>query len=350
MTIPDFSSLDLLLIKVSDTCNLHCSYCYQKDSLSKGYFTQWNELANAILSKKLPISQECIIKLTGGEPLCNMKNLQTGIKILYKKLVERNGYKIHFCLSTNGYFPNELNTLTSKKLIDSRYCWISWDGIHSSISRIPKSEFVKTPVSDAAVLKNLKKIKNKDLRVRIAITKENVSHIVDSVRWLYENRFKLCEYYFLYDYEDPSFFSNKEEFESIFRSLKEFQEKHYGVFTIMNFSSYPKQTTRIPCSHIGKMVYIDQYGDLYPCQMGSPDYPGYQNLPFSCLLGNIEQGLNKEKISTFLQNWETYMTVPKTCNQCQNMQCYHCPIYSFGKSFVNDSYCSIRSLEYQIGC
>lgn len=346
----EFSSIQHLLIKVSDQCNLKCSYCYEKDLLSHGYFTQWDTLASSILSRKIPLTKEATIKFTGGEPLLNLKNIRKGIETLYKALVVKNGYRIHFGVSTNGYFPDTFNILTGRKLIDSRYCWVSWDGLHSSISRIPKKEFNKTPVSDAIVLENLRKIKDKNLLVRIAITKENVSHIVDSVRWLYENRFKLCEYYFLYDYEDPSFFSNKEEFKSIFHSLKEFQEKHYGVFTITNFAPYPKQKARIPCSHIGKMVYIDQHGDLYPCQMGSPDYPGYQNLPFSCLLGNIESGLDKEKISTFLQNWKTYMTVPKTCNQCQNMQCYHCPIYSFGKSFVNDSYCSIRSLEYQIGC
>lgn len=345
-----FSSIQHLLIKVSDICNLHCSYCYEKDSLRNGCFKEWDELTESILTHKIPLTKEATIKFTGGEPLINTENLIKGIKTLYKALVVKNGYKIHFGVSTNGYFPEEFNNLTRRKLIDSRYCWVSWDGLHSTISRIPKKEFNKTPVSDYIVLENLKKIEDKNLLVRIAVTKDSKDHLLDSIKWLYENGFTKCEYYFLYDYSDVDFFQAKREFQDLFTSLVQFQSAHYGVFTITNIMQVFSLTKdeNVYCAHIGKMLYIDHKGYLYPCQMCSPDYPEYEKLCISCLLGTVGMGLNYRFVNAFIADWDHYIQLPNQCKSCGNLQCYQCPVVN--RSLKRERFlhiCNIRSMEWK---
>lgn len=336
-----FNSISNIVIKVSNSCNLRCSYCFESDKLKNNIFSDYKGLYSFILNK-LPMNKNLTIKFTGGEPLLKYENIKNAVKQL-SKIRRYKDIKLSFGISTNGYFPDELNYLIDRKLLDPEYCKISWDGLNSTSVRIPKSNY------NEDILSSIRKIHNKNVLIRIAIVKENIDRLSESIEWLFKNGFISCEYYYIFNY--PYYSDNlfRIKIYNEFKKIYELQKKYFGISRIENiytcimankFNRF--NNINILCSNIGNGIYIDGNGDIYPCQFFSEDTP-YMNKSFK--IGNIYDGFNYESINKFESVWKE-ITLPDECINCNNKQCFECPAVNLFRNKKRLMYeCKLREYE-----
>lgn len=337
-----FETIPNIVLKVSNTCNLECSYCFESDKLSKNLFTDYKSLYSFIMDK-IPLGKELVIKFTGGEPFLGNKNIKDAVKIL-SKIRRYKNLRLSFGVTTNAYYPDLLNYFTDRKLLDSNYCRISWDGIHSSDTRIPRDKENIYNTMD-----NMKKIHSKNILVRIALTKETIDYLPESVEWLFKNGFKHCEYYYIFNYPYYRHTLFRSKAYSIFKKLYDIQLKYLNtnrienIWTVLYANNYNKfNNIDILCSHIGNLIYIDGNGDIYPCQFFSEDTP-YMNQSFK--IGSVYSGFDKDSINKFKNVWEK-MSLPYECASCGNKQCFECPAVNLFKNKKRLMYeCKLRDYE-----
>jgi uncharacterized protein len=110
-TIP----IKTLIVHVTDTCNLDCGYCYERNGHAKPGKGQCisQETANRavdFLLARAGALTELVIVFFGGEPLLNFPVIEQTVTYA-RQQADRAGKRVDFALTTNG-------TLLSSKIID----------------------------------------------------------------------------------------------------------------------------------------------------------------------------------------------------------------------------------------
>ena len=93
------------MIKVSDKCNMCCDYCFQGEGVSKGVFSDIDDLKNFL--RDLPTGDTLDVKFIGGEPLIYSDSIKRMIKEL-RKLERTKDVHFRFGLTTNGLYFKSL--------------------------------------------------------------------------------------------------------------------------------------------------------------------------------------------------------------------------------------------------
>lgn len=307
---------------------MNCKYCFEKNSMNGKGFNDFKSLLYFL--KKLPLSQECNIKFIGGEPMIKYDTILDAIKILSK--IER--YKdthITFGMTTNGSFDKELLSLLDEKLVSPELIHLSWDGYGDK--------------NNIHILDTMLPYKDK-ITIRVPVSIDTVNSLYNTFYTLLSKGYTVLEYYYLNDYEyDNSLFPYL-----FSRQLKKIIELD-PIYTLVNLDSfylspYIKNIhDAIRCRHIGRQLYINEYGELYPCGMFSDAYKnctagGYK-------IGDIYNGFDRIILGEFIDD---FSSIP-SCS-CTNSQCFECPAVSYyntgnmQKKMMKT--CELKSIEYRL--
>lgn len=312
-----FEVINDITMRISNKCNLQCNYCFESKINLKPIDRDIKKILNFIVNK-IPTGETLNIHFTGGEPLLEYDTIVHYIKSL-KKIERYRDITILFGLTTNGTKVEELNKLLDRNLLYPSLVNVSWDGIESYKSRKYSPENMNELITN---------IHNKDVLIRIALTVESIFSLSDSVKFLYKNGFHNVEYYYIFDYPDYRRIIFRQEAYKQFLQLLAFQKEHYSNFSIWNIKNFCNKALNtddpyypVLCNHIGKAIYIDHAGDVYPCQFFSEDTP-YNHIEFK--IGTIDGGLDDEAIKKFDDVWKT-ISQPEDCKICPNQQCFECP-------------------------
>lgn len=329
-----FDTITDVVLKISDSCPLHCSYCYERDHLSKGYLKEEN--INDIINwlKTINLGSELRIKFTGGEPTVNIDGIKYAAKTIKRKIERDIDTKVRFGMTTNGYNIKGLNYLISKQLIDPSLLKISFDGIYTERYGLEPNK----------IESQLKSLYDKQATVRVALTEENIDHIYETFKRLISYGFKYLEYYYLFDYKKYRETLFRQSAYKQFLLLADLYNDNPNIH-ILNIDNINENNKSSLCSHLGYLIYIDSHGDLYPCQFFSPD-SAFQNKPFK--LGNIKSGFNKELVKEF-ETCINSINLTKDCIECKNNHCFECPAVAIYNNKPRLKYeCILKDYERKI--
>ena len=98
--IGEFSAFTIIL---TDRCNFHCSYCYQKKA------DRWLDIQTIMKALDFfwpRLTEECYINFYGGEPLLAFDQIKETVAYL-ERLNRPRKRKIHYSITTNGSLLTE---------------------------------------------------------------------------------------------------------------------------------------------------------------------------------------------------------------------------------------------------
>ncbi|MFT6633925.1 MAG: MoaA/NifB/PqqE/SkfB family radical SAM enzyme [Bacteriovoracaceae bacterium] len=170
----------VLRIRITNKCNLHCSFCYLSGNLNIGEenhleMEEWNKIIS-----KLPLWT--VVDITGAEPFL-AKNFKEILRLILKR-----GLKVS--ITTNGQFIDKefIEEIVSLKMY---YLMISIDGMkeyHNSIRGSDKSfqkiEDFLTVLADAKIKANSK---YPMVCIKSTITDDNIEELVQLNNYIFEN-------------------------------------------------------------------------------------------------------------------------------------------------------------------
>lgn len=323
-----FETIDRIVVKMSDMCNLNCEYCFEKGKMGHGRFSDWPGLRSFI--KTIKTNQWLIVKFIGGEPLLFAQDIQDAVTELRK--VERvKDVDMLFGTTTNGTIITPLEFLLDQGYLNEGFVNISWDGVHADQK------------NSLDILDHMRNIST-DIIIRISLDPKTIDDLSYNMKILEEYGFKFKEYYLLdgVDYSDPDFLNSFRYQLSIIKNnnITTLNEESIHIIKDLGYDNGHV------CGHIGNILYIDAEGNIYPCGMLSPD--GLMK-DYRFCIGSIYTGLNKERCDWFES---IYDSPHQECDTCENKHCWQCSAYCFykNKSFscgIN-RFCELKSIEREI--
>lgn len=164
----EFSKFTIIL---TDRCNFHCSYCYQKKA------NRWLDIST--VTKALDfiyphLTKECTINFYGGEPLLAFDRIKETIAHL-ERLNRRRTRKIQYSLSTNGSLLSE----EILRFLDEHafFLLLSFDGWAQNVSR-KKGSFDLI----VSLIPEILKRRRISLETNSVFTAETIGHLSKSIQ------------------------------------------------------------------------------------------------------------------------------------------------------------------------
>lgn len=334
----DTGILDMLVINVTNKCNLRCSYCYAH----YGKFNQDNEndrnidaeiidnLFNFI--QKNHISRVKRVMFFGGEPLIAYKE----IKKICDKFAELYNSQILEEIPRYGLVTNltqcnqEIIDLVIKNKID----------ITASIDGSAEIHNQQRSNSYNQVEKNYKLLKDNIVAIEATYT---INHVKSGISMV-ELRKKLSEKFSIStNYIDVVPVSGCKELEVDFNEYKDMlNDQEFNTEDGFIFSAFDKEKqSDLFCNAGCNRICISINGDIYPCQM-------YVNYPIA-KLGNLNEW-NKKSYEAVLHNLPSRERNNYKCNVCWARKfCKLCPAQALKDlNIISDLKCKNRLNRYDV--
>jgi uncharacterized protein len=336
-----FLGTSMVVLNVSNICNLNCIYCHVKE-VKDTKTRMSSEVGRKAIDRvfELPEKNRLVV-FHGREPSTNFP--------LIKDLVEycKEKGKIEFCVQSNGtLFDKEQLKYFEKEKIG---IGISLDGLekHQSINRPSKNH----ESSYQKIINNLNEIKKiqKGLSIITVVSKYNVSDLEEITRDLEEKVVSSVSFSPMYPNKDsysecPDQTELSEKMRGIFNNYLERTIKDENPIRILNLRDVTRIFFRnnftsncVKCSgnNIHPLMAIDVNGDIYPCDFfwGRKKYK----------VGNIFQDSLIESLNS-RKNFRITRTTKKIeeCSSCdwERFCGAGCPGSSVleGKGIANKSY------------
>ena len=369
---------------MTNDCNLACPYCYVDKSTTYMTFEIGKKVIEYCHQNLLKIKEKYKdiekkvantdqlkngINFFGGEPLLNF--------IVLKQMVEyaeeKYPHQWNWAITTNGtLLTEEICAFFHQYKFD--VC-LSWDGKKEDQDKQRPFRYNQNISSYDILMQKipilLKYRPYKNLMIRATVTKDNVSHF-------YEN-YKLFENYgFLSFAFDLEYFTNwteellnilKLELDKVYRDraliymqnkkpsinfvlstllLKEYIKGQLEI--LLDLPIYIEKTPSVytHCGYGLEAVVVNGKGNLYPCH----EEPDFKDNRYSNLIGNIDTGINFEKLEQLRENIklvEQKFLDNRTCYKDCIIKQYHlkcayttCPANLLQRQEVTTYNCNIK--------
>lgn len=202
------------VIHLTENCNLRCRYCYEDHYYSKSNRDISFEDIMCLIDREAENNTgNCFITFYGGEPLLKKDLIYKTVQ--YAKGKHTNT-KFDFSMTTNGTLLDEAFVQYMK---DNSFLGISYsiDGTESThdanrIFQNGNGSYSCVKENAITLLKHFK-----DVVAAMVVTKNNVSHLSENIKHLYQMGFKTFNTLFDYSeaWNDEDIIVIKEEFEKI---------------------------------------------------------------------------------------------------------------------------------------
>ena len=346
-----FDRIDSIGIKFNDYCNLNCNYCFESiTSRSKhNVFNQTEELLELI--KTLNIGPKLFINLLGGEVTLYPDKLYRLCKQL-KKIERYKDTTVDIGIISNGTNYNFImNDLI--KIISPKFVKISWDGIHAS--KIAQTHLTDKQLS-TIVDKIGSSVYNKEILIAIAVTKDNLDYLAESIKYALEQGCRHFMYYFIFSDEYFTFYNSKEFRNTFMHQLHKiyllYKEYDFALdnltYLIYNKFINTKFVYDHNCGRMGKMLIFDTNGDIYPCLI-LKEIKNLVDTDNNFKIGNIHDGLDYNAIERYGKIYNSIINeISDKCNGCTNNSfCTECPL-DVKYMYNNFNKCMSKKIIYSI--
>ena len=328
-----------IIVKVTNNCNLSCSYCYEGDNFSS-HFIEWETVQNTILKTLDYVDPETTIKFIwhGGEPLLIGLDFYEKIIDLQEKVGK--GQKIINSIQTNGILLSER---IIKFLIENNFrIGISIDGppiIHDSQRLFSNNQGSFDQVFKSVLILR-KYYANSDNRISAisVFTKNTYNHLDEFYNFFKNQKINVKINPLLMsgranlNYFRQNLFITPYEFGSGLINLFEkwIAEDEY-VFNIEPFKNVIMSMVTgntFSCIFSGhcydRYLSINPHGDIVPCGRWNSDQFLYGNINFD----SIETSLNSFDCYRFKQQ---RIIAENKCKKCKYFGICHggCPFSGY---------------------
>lgn len=254
----------LISLKLTDNCNLKCSYCYEGEhnNGTNMKLSTVNSIINFIerYCKLKNKDKQIIIGLYGGEPLLKFDLIKYFIDKM-KKIKEEYCLDVNYIMTTNG-------TLLTNEVID--YIKENDIALSLSIDGLPKIQNKNRKTIDGGSTSNI--IEDKlsylienmpEVIARMTYTPKTVSFLAEGISYLINAGFKNIK-------PVPDFFDNtwdNQDVEVLMEQLKitmKIVEQNKNIkLMISNLQNPLRKCSK--CKGGISQFYIATNGDAYPC-------------------------------------------------------------------------------------
>ena len=292
-------------ILTTTACNARCFYCYEQKVKKTTMNIETAQKIVDYITKYSPSDEEIELRWFGGEPLFNMKVIDTICQGL-----KDNNIQFHSHFTTNGYLFDEDVINKAIELWNIRACQITIDGTENVYNKAKNYVYkdIKSPYK--RVINNISTLINKGVNVGIRMNCDmyNYEDLKDLIVELY-NRFGNHPYLHLYCYplfENEFYSRSDEDRKQVFEKMKEVEE----VMTECNYFYGDSLSSFIRLNHCmvdnGKAVTISPDGNIGLCEhYVDSDFMGHIDEP---------EKLDKE----VLNSWRIYEKDLEICSDCAN--------------------------------
>ena len=323
--------------KVTDDCNLKCSYCYQTHKKKKSMsFKTAKRFVDQLLSARGSqyISQDntggIVIEFIGGEPLLEMELIRKICDYLTEKMIllRHPWLEFHrFSICTNGilYFDKRFQEFL-KEYGNWTSLSITIDGnkeLHDACRRFPDG----SPSYDIvvkAVKHSLGKYGNTGTKV--TISPENIAFLYESMVHLHQIGFRdihaNCVFEDVWDNQvHPAIFYQQLKKLADYYIKEDLVESTYcSLFLEHGFGSLQESENENWCGGNGRMLACDPDGILYPCIRFMETSLGKEQEPM--VIGSLEEGVGASK-----QYQECLSCLKSITRKSQSTEeCFLCPV------------------------
>lgn len=301
------------IIHLTDSCNLNCSYCYEKKRNKDIDFENIKYLIDNEINKK---SKDTIIYFYGGEPLLKKDVIKDTIDYINSK---KSKTKFLYGITTNGVLLDDefLDYMKKNNFINIAY---SIDGIKEAhdINRVNLNKEGSFDI----VQENAKKVLKvyKDAVAMIVITKNNLIYLDKSINFLIDLGFKNINLMFDYEYkwQDEDLSLIKEMFYKVSKIYEEklLQECDIEIPLLdRKIKSYVDNSYNCndECELGIKNVEVGADGNFYPCVrfINNSDF----------IIGNCKDGLDLNAREKLIKSSKKE---DKICMECKiRKRCKH---------------------------
>ena len=264
----DLKSPLLLVLEVTNECNLNCKYCYTKKRGEKSIFSIPFEILRDILleAKELEIFD---INIAGGEPFLYPSILEV------IELIKKLGFGLSMVTNATLITPEIAQRL--KELDVIQYIQVSFDGHNEKIHNITRCDFARAFNGFKMLVEFADSIEMAP-SVGIVINKYNFRFLLDIINYFsfYTRRFHLMNVMlspeFSLSFEEKKMLENE-----IIPKLHDLAvEKELiisGIRTNKSFNEFLLQNIHIDCLAGFTMLVISSSLQFYPCDI-APYYLG----------------------------------------------------------------------------
>ena len=185
----NFSGIRNVIFEMTNTCNMHCIYCFERDAQiqRKPEKISWEAIQHAIDSVFTEENELYMVTFFGGEPLLNKEFIFKAITYA-KAIARKHKSLVSFNMVTNATCL-DLETILHLNAEDV-YLFVSFDGDQDSQDKYRR--MLDGTSSYEKILENLKLLicnrKNMycrdNMAVRMTITKDGIEHLVDRYQFL----------------------------------------------------------------------------------------------------------------------------------------------------------------------
>lgn len=292
-------------ILTTTACNARCFYCYEQKVKKTTMKVETAQKIVNYIKKYSPEDEEIELRWFGGEPLFNMKVIDT----ICEGLTE-NGIQFHSHFTTNGYLFDEDVIKKAIEVWHINACQITIDGTENVYNKAKNYIYKDEKSPYKRVLNNVETLISQNVNVGIRMNADmyNCEDLKDLIIELY-NRFGNHPRLHLYCYplfENEFFNRTDEERKEVFEKLKEIEE----VMSDCNYFYGDALSHFIRLNHCmvdnAKAVVISPDGNLGLCEH-------YVDSDF---MGNIDDPENLDK--DILNSWRVYEKDLDICSDCAN--------------------------------
>lgn len=273
--IKDGKMLEHLRLNVTETCNLRCSYCYERVSevWNQKRIMDWKVAKKAIdqflfyiqKNEKKKIS----VRFFGGEPLLNWPLVEQSVD--YIKNILPDDVKVNYIINTNGTL---IDGQRAKFLAENQIAVsLSVDGvkdIHDKFRVYPNGAG-----SFDVVDQKMKYLieHHCGFNVSVVCTEETLTRLTDFIDYISEKQ-KTCDYRipvcfnFVQITDDEGKLTEDEKIDLLIKALKYADKKEvqsFGGLTHFVFEKLLHNYIGTFCAGSGSEFSVAPSGDIFPC-------------------------------------------------------------------------------------
>lgn len=346
-----------LVLFVTDSCNLGCTYCYQ--SRLKNHL-EWSDVEPALEHWFEQSPDAVTVSFFGGEPLIYWDLVKRTIE-RSQALSREHDKPVAFAIATNA-------TRMSDEIYDrfaevGMRVQVSIDGpSHVHDQQRGRGTFVK--VREA--IDRLMSMPTVKLKTSTVITPVNVDRVAESLRFVWELGAVDSTLHFdlTNEWETEHFRMLKRGYAELVPDAMAFYDEHQ-YFPHSEFQLTPEHLFPFKCTLGQRTMVLKPDGYLYGCNYHAPEWreralPERPPLAVSTLDELLEHGIESEFIkerfravneSPYQAPLEMRYTDSRKCSECPYLfRCAacHATTYSFNKDplWVPESQCHTTELNY----
>lgn len=318
------------VLNLTDQCNFRCKYCFVHHNPRRMKLETARQACEYVLKSKAEVKN---VSFFGGEPMLEFT-------AIIKPLVEEFGDRIRFNITTNG-------SLLTEDIIDFFFDYdipilLSIDGCKEVQNE--NRPFVDGSPSFDSVVKNIPYLllKFPGTLFRATLTKFSIPYMYKSYKFAEHMGFKHIAFIINEDeeYEEEDFYEMTRQYDRIILDILKGGQCWLDDLTkAKEYDQFPPEDMNIHrCGYGTTSIGVTVDGKITPCQ----ELSSYD----SCVIGDIVNGIDREKHKQFLEKVIKETPLPEGLNAREKrfLQNGFCPKHQY----INNNFQATVGRVYQL--